>query len=105
MHDLFLSQVGELGNVECCIEDNHTLEAVIKSKGINKFPLFRLDQLWKFIEDITEDKVYVNNPPHQTEVGLVNKKFGVLSCKGKLQAFWDLAVISAKYLDVVKEDE
>lgn len=96
MHDLFLSQVGELGNMECCIEDNHTLEAVTKSKGIYKFPLFRLDQLWEFIEEVTEDKVYVTNYPHQfREVGLVEIGWN-FSNTNLLQAMWDLAIKVAR---------
>lgn len=59
-------------------------------------PIFRLDQLWEFIEDITEDKVYVTNCPHQFRgVGLDEIGWN-FSNTNLLQAMWDLAIKVAR---------
>lgn len=102
MYDLFFAQLGEFGNVQSCIEDNHTLGVVLKSKGISRFPLFRLDQLGEFIKTRYE-YIGLNN-------FIFQDKWNVKLFKSMLQfepdievledsllrAFWEAAILVAK---------
>lgn len=77
-------------------EDELMITGKCYDYGYPVIPLFRLDQLWEFIEDITEDRVYVTNYPHQFRgVGLDEIGWNSLNTN-LLQAMWDLAIKVAR---------
>ena len=105
MHDLFLAKLGEIGDLKCCIGDKYTLEQITQNKGVNKFPLFRLDQLWEFISTRYKH-IGVNNYSPTIEHYEWNVKLFKsmkqlepdieVTEKDLLQAFWEAAVLVAK---------
>lgn len=92
IHDIFFAQLGEFGNIESSIEDNYVLNVVLKDKGMYRFPLLRLDQLWEFIEEKTGEYVEVIFITIEYVIRVTSIDESLAWKADKLEAFWEAAV-------------